>query len=377
MNLQELNKIRTQIIEKAEKPFEKGRGKTAMIGEVRVHSGKTWIKHADGWVYISAGKHKIDTKDEKDNRITNDAEEHHVNHYHEHINKDTDSAIELHKKGELPKEEVDKHFEEKEKSLDEQHKEESPMPKIGDKVSITNEAATLISLSSLKGQKLTIVGEVKTGLISQPYFFKVKDENGKEHELNPSYIEKVKEKPKVEDKPKEKVGSLDKLNEIKESVSKPSSDEQNISKIKDLVKERDRKLKRVEELRAKGYGRMKDNFSKSLWKKAHNEVDSVNKDIEKINVKQSEAKKIIKDAGYSSASSHSTAIRGYSTYSAGYEIDNKYSPSLISFHKTSKDEIEKISKKLTEDGIKNTFSSNNIELGRHYYTRNADELAEK
>lgn len=61
--------------------------------------------------------------------------------------------------------------------------------KVGDTVSL-NSDVNLISLSNLKGQKLEVLGYVKTGLISSPEFVKVRDENGEEHELNPEYVSK-------------------------------------------------------------------------------------------------------------------------------------------------------------------------------------------
>ena len=46
----------------------------------------------------------------------------------------------------------------------------------------------LISLQELKGQDLTIVGRVKTGLISQPEFLILEDESGAHHEINPEFF---------------------------------------------------------------------------------------------------------------------------------------------------------------------------------------------
>jgi hypothetical protein len=259
MNLQELQEIRTKVFEKSEKPFEKG-GQRAMVGEVREYGGKKYVKHTDGWVYVADGKaHVFNGKITASN--AKEAESHHIDHYNESVNKD--KKVEVAKKDEMPKSSDDK-FKESDLSVNDSFKFgesgliykvdkvnedsieysyknkygqlienevtkelflkkinnssvekiedkpksevdkyfESPIPQIGDKVSITGGALSLISLSSLKGQKLTVIGEVKTGLISQPYFVKVKDEDGEEHELNPSYIEKIKEQPKVEDKPK-------------------------------------------------------------------------------------------------------------------------------------------------------------------------------
>lgn len=61
------------------------------------------------------------------------------------------------------------------------------MPK-KDSIVTLNKNINLISLADLKGQKLTVTGTVKTGLISIPNFLTVKDENGKEHEINPEYV---------------------------------------------------------------------------------------------------------------------------------------------------------------------------------------------
>jgi hypothetical protein len=51
-----------------------------------------------------------------------------------------------------------------------------------------NKDVTLASLSELKGKKLKITGFVKTGLISQPEFLKVIDDEKEEYEINPEYV---------------------------------------------------------------------------------------------------------------------------------------------------------------------------------------------
>jgi len=64
---------------------------------------------------------------------------------------------------------------------------EGKLPKKGSIVKL-NKDINLISYSNLKGQKLTVIGTKKTGLISEPIFLVVKDEKGKKHEINPDYI---------------------------------------------------------------------------------------------------------------------------------------------------------------------------------------------
>jgi len=64
---------------------------------------------------------------------------------------------------------------------------EGKLPKKGSIVKL-NKDINLISYANLKGQKLTVIGTKKTGLISEPIFLVVKDEKGKKHEINPDYI---------------------------------------------------------------------------------------------------------------------------------------------------------------------------------------------
>lgn len=57
--------------------LEKGRGKTATVGEVREFSGKKFMKHSDGWVELKDGKaHRFHPK-ERGSKPVPASEEHH------------------------------------------------------------------------------------------------------------------------------------------------------------------------------------------------------------------------------------------------------------------------------------------------------------
>ena len=58
--------------------FEKGRGPSAYIGEVRIMGGVKWVKTHDGWVYQQKGGHKhYDSKTKKVSDATDEQIEHH------------------------------------------------------------------------------------------------------------------------------------------------------------------------------------------------------------------------------------------------------------------------------------------------------------
>lgn len=58
--------------------FEKGRGSSAYIGEVRIMGGVKWVKTHDGWVYQQKGGHKhYDSKTKKVSDATDEQIEHH------------------------------------------------------------------------------------------------------------------------------------------------------------------------------------------------------------------------------------------------------------------------------------------------------------
>lgn len=65
------------------------------------------------------------------------------------------------------------------------------LPKVGSTVKLKYDIS-LTSLSDLKGKSLKIIGYEDSGLISQPKFLKVEDENSKEHSLNPEYVNEHK-----------------------------------------------------------------------------------------------------------------------------------------------------------------------------------------
>jgi hypothetical protein len=84
--------------------IEKG-SQRAMVGEVREYGGKKYVKHTDGWVYVADGKaHVYNGKITASN--AKEAESHHIDHYHESVNKD--KKVEISKKDEMPKSSDDK-----------------------------------------------------------------------------------------------------------------------------------------------------------------------------------------------------------------------------------------------------------------------------
>ena len=184
MNLQELNAIRAQVIEKAEKPFEKARGKTAFLGEVRIMGGKKWVKTANGWVYQN--KNGTHTHYNSATKETERASDEHVIHYTKSVNKDADKSIESHAKGDLPKSEVDKHF-----------KDDGKL----------SESATRL-LKSMKAAGTLPIKNTKYD--EQPEYTKELIDKGllkiDVKHRNLVYVEK--EQLKTEDKPKEKVDGL-------------------------------------------------------------------------------------------------------------------------------------------------------------------------
>src|SRR5690606_13644291 len=113
-----------------------------------------------------------------------------------------------------------------------------------------------------------------------------------------------------------------------------------------------------------GWNTSKDGYKKSEMNKAWREVDKAHAKAKMLEVGQSEAKSVLSSLNIPAAKLSSTAVRGYSHASKGYEIRNSYDPALISFHKISEGELQKISDKLTEQGIKHSLnlSQGNITL---------------
>jgi len=149
--------------------LEKG-GKRATVGEVRMYGGKKYVKHSEGWVYVNEGGQGKVYDGKISEAHSKPAEQHHIDHHKEHVGRHEREV------GKATKSETNKGEKKEEKH------------KVGENVTLGKDV-NLISLSHLKGKKLTVTGHVNSGLISQPTFTKVKDEDGEEHELDPDHLE--------------------------------------------------------------------------------------------------------------------------------------------------------------------------------------------
>ena len=82
---------------------------------------------------------------------------------------------------------------------------------------------------------------------------------------------------------------------------------------------------------------------------------------EKIKYNQLAAIKSIRRS-LSASKKHSSAIRGYNTYTRGYEIDNQYDVSFISLHNVKEEAIQIIRDNFEEDNINASVDHNGIDL---------------
>lgn len=115
--------------------------------------------------------------------------------------------------------------------------------------------------------------------------------------------------------------------------------------VKTLKAQRELQLNEVTRLRNLGYQRRGvTQFQKSILKRAFDAVEKTNIEIEKIEYRQLDVIKILREVGLTASKKQTTAIRGYNTYTKGYEVDNKYSVSYISLHSVSEGEVKLISK---------------------------------
>jgi hypothetical protein len=134
----------------------------------------------------------------------------------------------------------------------------------------------------------------------------------------------------------------------------------NLDSIKQL---RDTQFTVVKDLQSRGYARRGvPQYQKAIYARAVRVLDSLNIQIEKIEYNQSAVIKLLKRSGLSASNKFATGVRGYYTYSKGYEIDNKYAVSYISLHHVSEAEVESLKNLFTNQSINASIDSNGISL---------------
>src|SRR6476659_4523739 len=100
--------------------------------------------------------------------------------------------------------------------------------------------------------------------------------------------------------------------------------------IETLQVKRKLQMDEVTRLRNLGYQRRGvTQFQKSILKRAFDAVDKTNIEIEKIEYRQSDVIKLLREVGLTASKKQSTSIRGFHYYTKGYAVDNKYSVSYI------------------------------------------------
>jgi hypothetical protein len=123
--------------------------------------------------------------------------------------------------------------------------------------------------------------------------------------------------------------------------------------LETLQGQRTLQMNEVTRLTNRGYQRRGvPQYQKAIYSKAVRAVDKTNIEIEKIEYRQSDVIKLLREAGLTASKKQSTAIRGYNTYTKGYEVDNKYSVSYIALHSVSQNEVDLIYK-LAEKALLN------------------------
>lgn len=136
-----------------------------------------------------------------------------------------------------------------------------------------------------------------------------------------------------------------------------------MTKIDSIKQLRDAQLTVVKNLQGRGYARRGvPQYQKAIYSKALRMLDSLNIQIEKIEYNQGAVVKLLQRSGLSASKKYATAIRGYCTYSKGYEIDNKYAVSYISLHSVSETEIESLKNLFAHQSINASIDSNGISL---------------
>lgn len=136
-----------------------------------------------------------------------------------------------------------------------------------------------------------------------------------------------------------------------------------MTKIDSIKQLRDTQFTVVKNLQSKGYARRGvPQYQKAIYTKAVRALDSLNIQIEKIEYNQSAVIKLLQRSGLSASKKYATAIRGYCTYSKGYEVDNKYAVSYISLHHVDKVMIENLKNLFAHQSISASIDSNGISL---------------
>jgi hypothetical protein len=135
--------------------------------------------------------------------------------------------------------------------------------------------------------------------------------------------------------------------------------------IETLLQTRKLQMDEVTRLRNLGYQRRGvTQFQKSIMKRAFDAVDKTNIEIEKIEYNQGAVIKVLKDCGLTASKKQSTAIRGFNTYTRGYEVDNKYSVSYIALHNVSQDSVDALNILFKIDGLKAVATIQGITLNK-------------
>jgi hypothetical protein len=138
-----------------------------------------------------------------------------------------------------------------------------------------------------------------------------------------------------------------------------------MTKLEVIKVNRDSQIQVIDNLKLKGYARRGiPQYQKAIYSKELRTLDSLNIQIEKIEYNQAEVIKVLKELGLIASKKQTTAIRGYNTYSKGYEVDNKYSVSYISLHSISEAIVEKINTKFSVLSINATATSQGIILNK-------------
>jgi len=127
-----------------------------------------------------------------------------------------------------------------------------------------------------------------------------------------------------------------------------------------LVNSRDRSLSRLSETRKKygsGYGKMEP-WKRAALKRDEHEVDKSNKKIDQFKYNHTEVRKALKEVGISASTTQTTAIRGFTNESKGYNLnEGGYNPDLLSLNHISLEKFEEVKSALEKRGFEIISSS--------------------
>ena len=127
-----------------------------------------------------------------------------------------------------------------------------------------------------------------------------------------------------------------------------------------LVDSRDRSLSRLSETRKKhgsGYGKMEP-WKREALKRDEREVDKSNKKIDQFKYNHTEVRKALKEVGIAASTTQTTAIRGFTHESKGYNLnEGGYNPEKIDLNGISLEKFEEVKSALEKRGFKITHSS--------------------